>query len=158
MHLPWRVEQLRRRHPQLVFPAPASKFITVRELVGANLGNRPVFLSPQLLNLEPPLREAFQYIPDGLMVRALRDDAALEAEKPGFVERAKSLARGDACEGCGIARADLSPISLETTIPPVYALAFENHARILEAWFPTEERLAAFFADRARRTDPDAIK
>jgi hypothetical protein len=158
MHLAWRVEQLRRRHPQLVFPAPAGKFITVRELVGANLGARPVFLSPQLLNLEPPLREAFQYIPDGLMVRALPDDAALEAEKPGFVERAKTLARGEACEGCGIARSDLPPISLETSIPPVYALAFENHARILEAWFPTEARLAAFFADRARHVDPDAIK
>ncbi|MGZ3449698.1 MAG: glycosyltransferase family 117 protein [Polyangiales bacterium] len=158
MHLDWRVAQLKRRHPELVFPTPASKFITVRELVGANLGARPVFLSPQLLNLEPPLREAFQYIPDGLMVRALPDEIALEAEKPAFVERARQLARGESCQGCGISRADLLPISLETSIPPVYALAFENHSRILSAWFPAEGRLAAFFAERAQKTDPEAIK
>lgn len=156
MHLDWRVAQLRRRHPDLVLPSPAGKFITVRELVAANLPRRAVFLSPQLLDLEPPLREAFQFLPDRIHVRALAAED-LEPFKASFPERARRFARADACEGCGIARSDLRAPSLETSLPFLYALAFENHARVLGAWFE-EPALAAFFSARAEQVDPEGIR
>ncbi|MBI2391417.1 MAG: DUF2723 domain-containing protein [Deltaproteobacteria bacterium] len=156
MHLDWRVAQLRRRHPDLALPVPAGKFISVRELVGANLPRRPIFLSPQILDLEPPLRDAFQFLPEHIHVRALRTED-LDAFKASFPERARRFARADACEGCGIARADLRAPSLETSLPFLYALAFENHARVLGAWFE-EPALAAFFSARAEQIDPEGIR
>lgn len=156
MHLEWRVAQLRRRHPDLVLPVPTGKFITVRELVGANLGARRVYLSPQILDLEPPLRDAFEFLPDGIHVRALRPED-LAAFKQEFPDRARRFARGEGCDGCGMTRAELRAPSLETTLPFLYALSFENHARVLSA-FQTEPALAAFFAARAEQTDPEAIR
>jgi len=156
MHLAWRVEQLRRRYPDLVLPTPAGKFITVRELVAANLDRRQIYVSTQILDLEPALRDAFNFLPDGLFVRALKVED-VEAFKASFPERARRLARGEACEGCGMKRADLHFPSLETTLPFLYALAFENHGRVLSA-FEQDQSLAAFFTVRAEQVDEDAIK
>jgi len=156
MHLAWRVEQLRRRYPHLVLPTPAGKFITVRELVAANLERRQIYVSTQILDLEPPLRDAFTFLPDGLHVRALRNEE-VEAFKASFPERARRFARGENCEGCGMQRGELHAPSLETTLPFLYALAFENHARVLSAWFE-EPNLTSFFAIRAEQVDAEAIK
>lgn len=156
MHLEWRVAQLKRRNPDLVLPTPTGKFITVRELVGANLALRRIYLSPQILDLEPPLREMFGFLPDGIHVRALRpeDEASFNAE---FPEKARKLARGEGCEGCGMKRSDLFAPSLETSLPFLYALSFENHARVLGA-LKVEPGLAADLAARAQQADPEGIK
>lgn len=156
MHLAWRVAQLRRRHPDLVLPPPTGKFLTVRELVAANASLRKVYLSAQILDLEPPLREMFDFLPEGIHVRALLpDDVA--AFKASFPERARAFARGEGCEGCSMKRADLFAPSLETSLPFLYAIAFENHARVLSA-FQVEPGLAASFAARAEEADPEGIR
>ena len=151
MHLPWRVEQLRRRHPELVLPTPVGKFLSVQELVGANLDRRPVYVATQILNHEPALQDAFQFLPDGLHVRALRSEE-IGPFKKSFPERARRFARGEGCEGCAIRATDLHAPSLEVGLPYLYALAFENHARVLAAYF-AEPNLAALFALRAEQTD-----
>jgi hypothetical protein len=156
MHLDWRVAQLRRRHPELALPTPAGKFLTVRELVAANLDRRQIYVSTQILDLEPPLRDAFAFLPDGLFVRALRPED-VEPFKAAFPERARRFARGEACEGCGMKRTDLHAPSLETTLPFLYALAFENHSRVLAAYYE-EPTLAQFFATRAEQVDEESIK
>jgi hypothetical protein len=156
MHLGWRVEQLRRWYPDLVLPTPAGKFITVRELVSANLDRRQIYVSTQILDLEPALRDAFNFLPDGIHVRALRE-VDVEPFKATFADRARRFARGDNCEGCGMARSDLQAPSLETSLPFLYALAFENHARVLSA-FNLEPNLAALFELRAEQVDPESIK
>jgi hypothetical protein len=40
----------------------------------------------------------------------------------------------------------------------MYALAFENHGRILTAWFPAEAGLAALLGERAEHADRAAIQ
>lgn len=156
MHLAWRVEQLRRRNPDLALPAPMGKFLTVREIVAANLERRPVFLSPQLLDLEPPLRDTFDLLPAGLMIRALRPND-VEPFKRGFVDRARRLGGGEGCEGCAMKRSTLVAPSLEVGLPFLYALAYENHARVLGAYFE-EPALAALLASKAEQADPDPIR
>jgi hypothetical protein len=156
MHLEWRVTQLRRRHPDLVLPAPQGRFITTRELVAANIDRRPVFLSTRILQSEPGIREAFDFLPFGIMVRALRpEDVA--AFKAGFPDRARALLAGQGFEGSAIKRADLVEPSLERELPFLYALAYENHARVLELIFGDAD-LAAAFTRKGDQTDPDAMR
>ena len=54
-------------------------------------------------------------------------------------------------------RTDLHAPSLETTLPFLYALAFENHSRVLAAYYE-EPNLAQFFATRAEQVDAESIK
>jgi len=167
MHLEWRVRQLKRRYPDLVIP-PATghvprdgkmiDIVTTRDLVAANLPLRPIVISADILDREPALREAFQFIPDGLLVRVLPDEPSIEREKPRFLARAKELGSGVRCEGCGASADKLHHPSLETAIPYAYALTFENHARILRAWFPTETVLASTLEERALAADSKLIR
>ena len=50
-HMDWRVAQLKRRWPDLIVPdRPSDKPVHPRDLVVANLGLRPVYVAPQLLD------------------------------------------------------------------------------------------------------------
>ncbi|MBK7402499.1 MAG: DUF2723 domain-containing protein [Myxococcales bacterium] len=154
MHLEWRRRQLARWHPDLVLPPPrrvvleqGERFlVSTREIVLANAGRRRIFLSPDILDREPGLQEATQFVPHGILVEAV-DAEGFAAAKVTFVERAASLARHDRCEGCTMKRTDLRAPSLETALPFAYALAYENHARVLRALFPGDEAAARLSAD-----------
>lgn len=154
MHLDWRRRQLARRHPDLVLPPPRKVvlpqgerlLVSTRELVLANAGRRRIFLSPDLLDREPGLAEAAQFLPFGLLIEAV-DEPTFLARKATFLAQAEALARHAGCEGCGLRRSELPPPSLETSLPFAYALAYENHARVLRAWFPTDPRALTVAAD-----------
>jgi hypothetical protein len=156
LHMPWRVRQLARRHPDLVLPVPAGSFITVRELVAANLPSRPVFLTALLLEREPALRDAFQYLPEGVLLRVLPSPPG-DAARARFVASARRLLRGEACAGCAMRAADLVRPSLETALVQGYVDAAVNHARMLRAFFD-EPALAAELEAVARRIDPAAAR
>lgn len=167
MHLDWRRRQLARRHPDLVLPEPRRVvlpqgerwLVSAREIVVANAGRRRVFLSPDLLDREPGLAQASQFLPFGLLVEAV-DEGTFEARKPTFLAAAEALARHVGCEGCTMRRADLPAPSLETGLPFAYALAFENHARVLRAWFPTDpaaQRVAGDLEAQAEAADREGI-
>ncbi len=167
MHLAWRRRQLARWHPELVLPPPrrvvleqGERFlVSTREIVLANAGRRRIFLSPDILDREPGLQESLQFLPHGILVEAV-DAEGFAAAKTTFVARAASLARHERCEGCAMKRTDLRAPSLELSLPFAYALAYENHARVLRAWFPGDEvaaRLAADLEAQAEVADREGI-
>jgi hypothetical protein len=180
LHMDWRVAQLRRRWPDLAIPdRPSGKPIHPRDLVVANLGRRPIYVAPQLLDLDAGLRE-LQLLPEGLLVHMLAPapggaagageaaEAAIAAEKETFFRSARGLASSTRCEGCGMRRSALRWPSLETQLPSLYALAMLNHARMLTAWaqaaeVPTPEqeemlRLAEVLQSRAVEIDEETVK
>ena len=152
MHLPWRVEQLRRRHPGLELPEPAGRFLTTREIVAANLGARAVYVAPALLDREPPLRDLYGYVPEWLLLRVVAK-GSLADHRERFLERARRFAAADGCAGCGVKRTDLVYPSLETSMVEAYVDAFINHARIARLYY-SSARLAEELEDRALEVDP----
>lgn len=156
MHLSWRVTQLRRAHPDLIVPPPRGAFVTTHELVDQNLAQRPIFVSPALLDAEPALRESFEVLPRGLLVQLFPSGTDVVAMRAPFLEDARALAEGR-CEGCAIRRDALPRPSLELPIADQYALAFENHARIARVIFG-EESLAVSLEERALAADPDFVR
>ncbi len=156
LHLPWRVRQLARRHPELVIPEPSGSFVTVREIVAANLSRRPVYLMPLLLEREPPLRESFGYLPEGLLLRVVPKEPD-EPARARFRASAQRLLRGEGCAGCAMRRSDLPWPSLETAMLQSYVDAAVNHARLLRLFFD-EVGLAEELEARARAMDPEAAR
>jgi hypothetical protein len=160
LHMPWRVEQLRRRRPDLVLPAPTGKFLTTRELVEANLPLRPVHVMPGLLDAEPALRDAFDFVPEGMLVRAMPLGSDLVAQRGSVLASARALLDGQGCDGCidpGMRRPKLVTPSLEVPLTAFYALAFENHARFARALYH-EEGLALALEARADEIDAAWIR
>jgi hypothetical protein len=156
LHLPWFVRQLRRRHPDLVLGDPSGRFLTVRELVRDNLVRRPVYLSAMLLEREPPLRDAFGYLPDHLLLRVISETAPM-TDQAAFVARARRFETGESCSGCAIRRSDLVWPSLETALLQSYLDAWINHARVLKIYFG-ETELAARFEARALAADRERVR
>ncbi len=157
LHLDWRVRQLARRYPSLVVPAAAGKFVTTTELVAANVDRRPIYLAPALLDNEPALRR-YQVLPRGLLVRVYPGDDAERAARAAAPEEARAwLASVSGARLAQVRRASLGAPSLEIATSSLYALSFENHARILAAYHPGESVLAAALADRADAIDPDYV-
>jgi hypothetical protein len=153
LHLPWFVRQLQRRHSELALPPAAGTFVTVRELIAEHLGRRTVYVAPMLLEREPPLRELYGYLPEGLLLRVVAPVADVDAERARFVALARLFAEGEGCAGCGIRHADLIRPSLETTLLQAYVDAWVNHARVLRLYFG-EAELARRFEERAESADP----
>ena len=70
LFLPWAMDQLRRRHPEIDIPwsgGPALK--RTHELAAAQPAGRPLFVYPDLLEKDPALRETFEALPDHLLFR-----------------------------------------------------------------------------------------
>ena len=134
LHLAWRVAQLRRRHPDLALPHPTGDFITTRELIEANLPNRPVYLVPAILDREPVLRERFHYVPAGLLLRAVERQEDLVAARSSFLQRAEALASGTGIEGLAHLRGGaIDPLQHQAVA--LYGTALENHGRIASLVF-----------------------
>lgn len=154
LHMPWRVRQLRRQHPELRLPEPTGKFLTVREVITGNLDARPVYIVPTLLDREPPLREAFSYLPEGLLLRVLPAYMnTFATERTRFLVSARRLVTFDGCSGCTMRSSELIRPSLEHVVIQTYVDAFVNHARILRVYFPDVANLAAELEARAKDMD-----
>ena len=168
MHLPWRMRQLRRWYPELILPEPRKvvlpegerTLVSTREIALANIAYRRVFVSTDILEREPGIQEAMQFLPHGIVVEAFVDPRVFADAKASFLARAGSMGAFERCEGCGMRRTDLPYPSLETSLPFAYALGFENHARVLRAFFAGDlaaGALATRFEGLAAAADPEGI-
>ena len=68
LSLPWKMAEVRRRHPDVAIPwTEGTALRRIHTLVAANQG-RPVYLSPDLLTKDP-LLASFDLVPEGLLLR-----------------------------------------------------------------------------------------
>jgi Protein of unknown function (DUF2723) len=134
LHLSWMIAQLQRRHPWLVLAASEHAWPRAHEVVAANFAARPVFLGAKLLDLDPPLREGFGFLPSGLLLHAM-PDADVAGERADFLLEARMMLEPSRCRGCQVGVFDTAVSPLERALAADYALALDNHARILTAVF-----------------------
>jgi hypothetical protein len=68
LSLPWKMAQVRRRHPDLDIPWASGPALKRTHLLVAAARDRPVYLSPELL-LKDPLLSSFETTQEGLLLR-----------------------------------------------------------------------------------------
>jgi hypothetical protein len=138
LHMPWRVAQLERRYPWLVLTAMGDAWPRASDVVAANFAIRPVFLTAKLLDLDPRLRDGSGFLPSGLLLRAMPEDA-VATKRAELIAEARGLLEPARCGGCQIGAFDVAATPLERAVTVDYAAAMTNHARILEAVYGDEE-------------------
>jgi tetratricopeptide (TPR) repeat protein len=70
-HLQWFIPQLTSRHPDLVIPEPmeGKSWTTTSQVIWANLGKRPIYISPELVFHDPQVEEDFVLWPKNLLFK-----------------------------------------------------------------------------------------
>jgi hypothetical protein len=141
LHMPWRVRQLRRRHPDLVLREDLGRLPRASDVLLDNAG-RPSYVTAPLLELDPVLREQFGFLPDGVLLEVM-PEARVQASRQTMIDRSRAMLDGDACAGCKteIARSAATPLDLH--VMSTYTTALENHATLLEVLFDAPDESAA---------------
>jgi tetratricopeptide (TPR) repeat protein len=84
LHMSWFVKQLKERYPELKLPMPypGYRFTVTHQIIEANwdLG-RPIYIMPELSELDPVVGQNYLLWPQGLMFRVLKKDDQPEVEK-----------------------------------------------------------------------------
>jgi hypothetical protein len=114
LRMPWKAAQVKRRHPELATPRHDDGSIDLAAMIRGALGERPVFVSPELLEKEPALARSFSWSPALLLLRAHAPGLVTDTPS-GFREDAN-----DACEACSMALPALLRPSMEAQIFKAY--------------------------------------
>lgn len=143
LSMAWRLEQVRRRHPELGLAGAAP---TVAELVELGLSQgRAVFVHQELL--DDGLAGAESALPSILLFRVFSSDQALRAELPDFRRSLVAIGDGTACEGCMLPRRDHLYPAADAQLRAAYRTALEAHASAAEQLgLATEGRPLAILA------------
>lgn len=128
LHMSWRVRQLRRRFQDLRLPETDGRSPRASEILAANAD--PTYASAALLDLDPAMRESFEYLPDGVLLEIVR---SIDANaRDALVARARAMLDGRACAGCDPAIAGTAATPLDVRVVSTYVTALENHAKLLD--------------------------
>ena len=94
MHMDWFVKQLKERYPDLEVPPPYSgyRFTVTHQLIDSNwdLG-RPIYIMPELTNLDPVVGESYLTWPKGLLFRVYKPEEKEEINADEFIMAADRL-------------------------------------------------------------------
>jgi hypothetical protein len=147
LSMPWKMAEIRRRYPGLSIPWSAGPALRrVHEIVAA-AGDRPVFVIPSLLAVDPALSDSFLHFPDRLLMRVWPREAVPTKERAVFAASAEAMVDGG-CAGCDLPVAVPVHPSQDVQILAAYGAAYRNHARAaIDA--PGLTDLAARLAERA---------
>jgi hypothetical protein len=122
--MPWKLEQDRRRHPELELgDAMPRDFVGaqgVAELVRREISRRPVFVHAELL--DDALRGEESAVPSTLLYRIYPDERALRAD-PDVRTKLAAMSSGAGCEGCSLPRPARPYPSLEAQLDEAYDAA-----------------------------------
>ena len=129
LFLPWSMAQTRRRHPDVEIPWPSGPGLKrTHELALAEVGKRPVFVYPDLLEKDPLLDLTFDSLPDHLLFRLWPRGTDAALEQSAFLVSARALLGADGCEGCSLPPPQDHPTQ-EVQLDHAYEAAALNHAR-----------------------------
>ncbi|MFC1727428.1 protein O-mannosyl-transferase family [Patescibacteria group bacterium] len=84
MHMSWFVKQLKERYPELVVPPPyiGYRFTVTHQLIDGNWDSgRPVYIMPELSNLDPVVGESYLLWPKGLLFRVFKEESEIESSE-----------------------------------------------------------------------------
>lgn len=83
LYLDWYVERIKKEHPEIVIPAAKAGHIqaSTTEVVDANWGKRPIYISPELARYDPEVEKKYVLWPKHLLflVKQKGDDLKLES-------------------------------------------------------------------------------
>lgn len=94
MHMDWFVKQLKERYPDLEVPAsyPGYRFTVTHQLIEANWDlERPIYIMPELTNLDPVVGESYLTWPKGLLFRVYRPEEKEEVNADEYLSAADQL-------------------------------------------------------------------
>jgi hypothetical protein len=128
LFLPWKARQAARRFPELGLTGSSETRPTVAQLVEAELARRPVYVHPELVRKHPELARRFVLVPELLLVRVYRDDAARAADAALLRARYEALL-GDGCAECRASLAGIVHPSMQPQLLDTYAGALHQQAR-----------------------------
>ncbi len=146
--LDWQRAELERRYPELGSLDDVRTVQRAHVLFERMLPHRPVYVQPHILGRDPEIEARFGLEPHLLLFRLVtRGDT--ESGTLTFKRFANDVARGTACEGCSLRRADVPPPSMEVGVLRDYRNALTNmahHAASL-GWQPLAGDLGARAAE-----------
>lgn len=156
-HLKWFIPQLKARHPDLIIPAPepGNRFATASQVIRANLGRRPIYISPELAFHDPEIEKEFVLWPRNLLFKVRRKGG--EEKLEAYREEAQRLWESLDLEWFSWVRKN-NPL-LEEVIISYYARHFHNLGYMYESVKLDEEAVKEY--ERALEVDPflaDSLK
>ncbi len=81
LHLEWITPQLKKRYKDLKLPPrEGAKLITTSQIIEANWGKRPIYITPELSEYDPVVKEKYTLWPWGMLfkVQKKKDDIKLD--------------------------------------------------------------------------------
>lgn len=83
LHMRWVVQQLSKRYPELIIPPPfpGYRFTITHQVIEANLDKkRPIYISPELSQLDPVVGQNYILWPKGLLFRVYKDESEVKVD------------------------------------------------------------------------------
>ena len=148
LFLPWRLAQLRRRHPGLASELPSDPGMkNVHELVARELDTALRLRHAGFLQRDVALTH-YALAPDMLLVRLYGSEEAARDDRARIAARARAMADGEDCEGCALyARSGFQPEE-EILLRLAYGAAYAN-ATVAARTLLADPALAAALEARA---------
>ncbi|MDO8551063.1 MAG: DUF2723 domain-containing protein [bacterium] len=131
MYMKWYVERLKKEHPEIVIPPTLPGHIepSTTQIVEANFGKRPIYVSPELARYDPALTEKYVLWPRKLLffVQAKGQDLKLEPYREENEQLWESL------DFKLLEKTRLNNPLLEYAMVPEYARHFFNTGSVFES-------------------------
>lgn len=83
LHMKWVVQQLSRRYPELIIPPPfpGYRFTITHQVIEANLDKkRPIYVFPELSQLDPVVGQNYILWPKGLLFRVYKEKSEVKVD------------------------------------------------------------------------------
>ncbi len=156
-HLKWFIPQLKARHPDLIIPAPepGNRFATTSQVIRANLGRRPIYISPELAFHDPEIEKEFVLWPRNLLFKVRRKGG--EEKLEDYRAEGQNLWKSLDLDWFSWVRKN-NPL-LEEVIISYYARHFHNLGYMYESVKLDEDAVKEY--ERALEVDPflaDSLK
>jgi hypothetical protein len=156
-HLQWFVPQLTSRHPDLVIPSPeeGKSWTTTSQVIWANLGKRPIYISPELVFHDPQVEEDFVLWPKNLLFKIGKKGEEMRLEP----YRDESQKLWESLEPAEFAKIRKNNPLMENVIINYYARHFHNLGYMYDSVKLYEDAIREY--KRAIEIDPylaDSLK
>ncbi|MDQ3239574.1 MAG: DUF2723 domain-containing protein [bacterium] len=82
-HLNWFQKQLRSRYPDLIVPQPlpGKRFTSPSQVIKANYGKRPIYISPEFVEIDLAIQKEYVLWPVGLLLKVETKNTDFKLEK-----------------------------------------------------------------------------
>ncbi len=153
-HLDWFQKQLRTRYPDLKVPdpLPGKQFTTATQVVKANWGTRPIYLSPEFVDIDPEINTEFVLWPKGLILKAEQKGTEYKLEE--YLESNTKLF--NSINLSEIAKLRSKRYQLESPLINFYSRHFYNVGAVLNSVHKYDDALVQF--DRSLNINPEAAE